>query len=77
MVKFMNKSLLKRNIYHILDQVLQTGVPVEIEHHGKRLKIILAEPVNKLNNLIERQYLNVEPEEIIHLDWSDEWSNLS
>ena len=28
------------DIYRILDQVLETGIPVEIERSGKRLKIV-------------------------------------
>jgi hypothetical protein len=31
------------DIYRILDQVLETGVPVEIERHGKLLKIVPVE----------------------------------
>jgi hypothetical protein len=33
-------SKLRANIYRVLDQVLETGVPVEIERHGRRLRII-------------------------------------
>lgn len=32
-------SQLREDIYRILDQVLETGVPVEIERHGKLLKV--------------------------------------
>jgi hypothetical protein len=37
-------SKLRENIYRILDQVLETGVPVEIERRGKILKIVPTEP---------------------------------
>ena len=33
-------SKLRANVYRVLDQVLETGVPVEIERHGRRLRII-------------------------------------
>lgn len=66
-------SSLRENIYRILDQVLETGVPVEIERRGKILKIIPAEPRSKLANLKPRPYLLCDPEELVHLDWSGEW----
>src|SRR6266545_5329049 len=66
-------SALRENIYRILDQVVETGVPVEIERRGKVLKIILEEPRSKLANLQPRDYLLVDPEELVHLDWSEEW----
>lgn len=30
---------------------------------------------NKLFNLKPRKVLNCRPEEIVHLDWSEEWKN--
>jgi len=44
-------SSLREDVYRILDQVLETGVPVEIEWRGKILKIVSAEPPSKLENL--------------------------
>ena len=66
-------SSLRENIYRILDQVLETGVPVEIERHGKLLRIIPEEPKSKLDNLKARPYLLADPEDLVHLDWSGEW----
>lgn len=66
-------SGLRENIYRILDQVVETGVPVEIERHGKILKIVLEEPPSKLDNLRPRPYLLENPEDLVHLDWSGEW----
>ena len=65
---------LRENIYNILDQVLESGIPVEIERRGKILKIVPAVPRNKLDNLKPRDdYLRVDPEELVHLDWYEEW----
>ena len=50
-------SQLRENIYRILDQVLETGVAVEIERHGKLLRIVPVEPRSKLDNLKPRRYL--------------------
>ncbi len=66
-------SKLRENIYRILDQVLETGVPVEIRRKGKTVRIIAAEPPPKLERLKPRGYLLEDPEAIVHLDWSAEW----
>lgn len=67
-------SKLRENIYRILDQVLETGVPVEIERRGKILKIVPAETPKKLDNLIDRRdFVQGDPEDIVHLDWSSAW----
>lgn len=66
-------SKLRENIYRILDQVLETGVPVEIRRKGKTVRIIAAEPPPKLERLKRRRYLLDDPENIVHLDWSEEW----
>lgn len=73
MVKRLKASALRENIYRILDQVAETGVPVEIERQGKILKIVLEEPPSKLDNLRPRPYLLDDPEDLVHLDWSAEW----
>ena len=65
---------LRANLYKVLDSVLQSGVPVEIERNGRLLKIVPVEPRNKLANLKPHPgYLTVDPEEIVHMDWSSEW----
>jgi hypothetical protein len=63
----------RSNIYRILDQVLETGVPAEIHRKGKVLKIVPGEKPSKLANLEPHpDYLLVDPEEIVHIDWSSE-----
>jgi Antitoxin Phd_YefM, type II toxin-antitoxin system len=66
-------SQLRENIYRILDQVLDTGVPVEIERNGKLLRIMPVEKRSKLDNLKPRPYLLSEAEDLVHVDWSEEW----
>jgi hypothetical protein len=67
-------SKLRENIYRILDQVLDTRVPVKIERRGKILKIVPTETPKKLDKLVDRaNFLQVDPEDIIELDWSDAW----
>jgi prevent-host-death family protein len=67
-------SRLRANVYRVLDEVLETGTPVEIERRGKRLRIVPAEPRSKLDRLVKRPgFFKVDPESIVHLDWSGEW----
>jgi hypothetical protein len=68
-----NVSELRQNIYQLLDQVLSTGVPLEIERKGRKLRISPEPPRDKLDNLKRRDCLIGDPEEIVHLDWSQEW----
>jgi len=67
-------SRLRGNIYKLLDQVLESGEPLEIERKGRKLKIVPVPPPNKLESIPRREaYLAGDPEEIVHLDWSGEW----
>jgi antitoxin (DNA-binding transcriptional repressor) of toxin-antitoxin stability system len=67
-------SSLRADIYRILDQVLATGEPVEIERNGRRLRIIPLEAPHKLDRLVKRpNFVRGDPEDLVHLDWFDEW----
>lgn len=67
-------SRLRQDIYRILDQVLETGIPVEIERGGRRLRIVAVDPVSKLDNLVRRDTISGDPEDLVELDWSDSWT---
>lgn len=69
----MTASELRQNIYQLLDQVLETGVPLEIERKGRKLRITAESPRDKLTNLKRRDCLVGDPEHIVHMDWSKEW----
>ncbi len=65
---------LRANLYRVLDKVLKTGVPVEIERDGKLLKIVPVEAQDKLKNLKpHKSYLATDPQSLVHVDWSEEW----
>jgi hypothetical protein len=63
-------SALRENIYRILDEILATGVPVDIERKGKLLRIVAVEPKSKLGNLKPRDLIVGDPEELVHIDWT-------
>ena len=71
-------SRLRANVYRVLDQVLETGIPAEIERHGRRLRIVADQPgrvgsSGKLTRLKARRYLRTAPEALVRVDWSREW----
>jgi hypothetical protein len=66
-------SALRENLDLILDEVLETGAPVEIEWQGKILRIAPVETRSKLDSLVPRPHLLTNPEGLTHLDWSEEW----
>jgi hypothetical protein len=67
-------SKLREDIYRVLDQVLATGEPVEIERNGRRLRIVADQPPSRVGRLVSRTDVVVgDSDEFVHLDWSSEW----
>ena len=67
-------SKLRENIYRVLDEVLATGEPVEIERNGRRLLIIADDQPSRLSRLVNRSDVVVgDSADFVHLDWSSEW----
>ena len=71
----MNASRLRENIYNVLDRVLRTGVPIEVQRRGKILKIVPFSGPSKLANLKKHDVLKTSPSSIVHMDWSDQWKS--
>ena len=69
-------SKLRENVYKILDEAIETGVPVEVVRKGVVLKIVLDQPPGKLARLKKRSIFVGDPDDIIGIDWSTEWSEL-
>ena len=64
---------LRKNIYKVLDEVLATGIPVEICRKGKTLKIIATEDVDKLQNLRARpEFIVGDSDDLPDIHWDDE-----
>jgi antitoxin (DNA-binding transcriptional repressor) of toxin-antitoxin stability system len=65
---------LRGELYRILDQILETGEPVEIDRKGKVLRIVPAAERSRLDRLEPHAgYIVGDPDELVHLDWSSEW----
>lgn len=74
MTKPFSVSRLRANLYRVLDRVLETGTPVEVERNGQRLRIVPVEPPGRLAKLSAHpEYVRVDPESLVHIDWSGEW----
>ena len=67
-------SKLRSDIYNLLDKVLTTGTPLEVELKGRQLVIIPVEKVKKLDKLMTHNCINGNPENLVHNDWSKEWN---
>lgn len=67
-------SGLRKDIYRILDQVLETGIPVEVERRGQKLRIVPVKRKSKLDRLTPHPDVIIgNPEDLVHMDWSHEW----
>ncbi|MBN1131321.1 MAG: type II toxin-antitoxin system Phd/YefM family antitoxin [Chitinispirillaceae bacterium] len=66
-------SALRQNVYRVLDQVADTGIPVEINRRGHLLRIVPAEKKSKLANMKKRPIIKGNPEDLVHIDWSPLW----
>jgi hypothetical protein len=65
---------LRENVYRVLDEVLESGQPVQIRRKGRTLRIVPdPAPSSRLERLHKRPTLRGEPEDLVHLDWSGEW----
>jgi hypothetical protein len=73
----LSASKLRANVYRLLDEVLETGKPLEIERNGRTLVIAPKEATkgSKLDNIPTRPGAIIgDPDELIHMDWSSEWN---
>ena len=69
-------SRLRENVYKILDEVLETGKPVEIERKGRLLRIVAeVPPASRVSRIRKRPGLiNGNPRDLAEVDWSKEWN---
>jgi len=71
----MTASALRRDIYRILDRVLESGEPVIIERNGRRVRISAEDVPSRLEALVRRPEVVVgNSDDFVHLDWFDEWT---
>lgn len=71
----MTATKLRENVYQLLDELAETGKPIEIERKGRLFLISSMGQPSKLTRLKKHKTMNHEKDldSIIHMDWSSEW----
>jgi hypothetical protein len=65
---------LRADLYRIVDHVIETGIPIEIDRNGVKVMLVPERKKSKLENLTAHPGTIVgDPEDIVHMDWSHEW----
>lgn len=64
----MSITALRKKLFTVIDQVIETGIPAEIERKGHIVKIVLEEKKSKLDNLKKHTCIVGDPETLVNLD---------
>jgi prevent-host-death family protein len=72
-MKTVSATQLRGNIFKLLDEVLNSGVPIEIVKNGKKLRIVPVERDRKIDNLIPRpDAIKGNPKDLVEISWEGE-----
>lgn len=72
-MKTITVTELRGNIYKLLDEVLNSGVPLEVKKGGRKLKILPVKESNKLENLVPRpDVIKGDPDDLVDISWEKE-----
>jgi prevent-host-death family protein len=72
-MKTVTPTELRADIYNLLDEVLDTGIPLEIKKANRRLIIMPVAKVDKLQNLVTRpEVIQGDPEDLVNISWETE-----
>ncbi|WP_414623440.1 type II toxin-antitoxin system Phd/YefM family antitoxin [Calothrix sp. CCY 0018] len=64
---------LSNNIDSLLDEVLETGISLEINKNGKVLRIVPVEKKDKLSNLtFKPNVIQGNPDDLVNISWEQE-----
>lgn len=73
-VRQVTASELRQNVYQLLDEVLESGEPLEIGRRGRVLRIVPeAQPSKTAAIRGNPDALVGDPDDIVHMDWSPAW----
>ncbi|MEA3286624.1 MAG: type II toxin-antitoxin system Phd/YefM family antitoxin [Candidatus Marinimicrobia bacterium] len=74
-MKTITPTELRSNIYNLLDEILSTGIPIEVNKGGEKLRIVPIGKVDKLKNLISRDgVINGDSDDLAGVSWEKELS---
>ncbi len=72
-MKTVTPTELRGNIYNLLDEILNSGIPIEIRKGKRKLRIVPVEKTNKLQNLIRRpNVIKDNPNDLVNISWEEE-----
>ncbi|RZB34023.1 MAG: hypothetical protein SRB2_03416 [Desulfobacteraceae bacterium Eth-SRB2] len=74
----MSLTALRNKLFKVVDEIIKTGIPVEIEKNNHKLLIVLKEKKSKLHNLKPHDCIIGDPDDLVNLkvtEW-DEVNNL-
>ncbi len=70
----LSATRLRQDVYRILDEVLETGAPVEVVRKGRVLRIVPDEQPGRFDRLVPHpDYIVGDPDDLVHVDWSTHW----
>ena len=64
----------RKNLYQLLEGVIESGHPLKIKLKSHTLVLSPEQAPSKLSRLKPKKLINGEPEDLLKLDWSKEWS---
>jgi len=67
-------TALRSNLFKIVDEIIKTGNPIEIERNGHRLKIVLEEKRSKLDNIKPHDCIVGDPDDLVQIkvgEWGE------
>lgn len=71
-MKTITPTELRANIHELLDEVLRTGLPIEIKIGNRRLRLVPVEKNDKLQNLVSRSdVIHGDPDDLVTLSWGE------
>lgn len=71
-MKTVTPTELRTNIYRLLDEVLETGLPLEIKKGNRRLRIVPVEKTDIFQNLVPRRdVIQGDPDDLVGLSWEE------
>jgi hypothetical protein len=75
MGKVLTASHLRQNIYRILDEVIETGQPIEIERKGRVIRIETKGQEKSIFETLTPHPGSIagDADDLVHINWSQEW----
>jgi hypothetical protein len=68
-------SKYRSDIFKLTDKVIETGIPIKINRNGVVVTISAPKKKSKLDNLKKRDCVVGDADDLIYIDWSEEWNS--